>query len=103
MMKLLVLYTPPAQADEFEAHYTAVHLPLVASMPGLLRSETAVVVATPDGSPPPYSRIASLYFEDADAMQASFASDEGKRTARDATELAARTGSTVSMLVTVVD
>lgn len=103
MMKLLVLYTPPAQVEEFDSHYTSVHIPLVDTMPGLVRAETAVVVATPDGSPAPYHRVAALYFEDSDAMGAAFASDAGKRTAQDAAELAARTGSTVSMLVTVVD
>ena len=103
MMKLLVLYTPPAQVEEFDEHYTSVHVPLVHAMPGLLRFESAVAVGSPDGSPAPYHRVAGLYFEDADAMKASFASDAGKQTARDAAELAARTGSTVSMLVTVVD
>ena len=103
MMKLMVLYTPPAQVEEFDSHYTAVHVPLVAAMPGLVRAETAVVVATPDGSPAPYHRVAALYFEDGDAMGAAFASEAGKSAARDAAELAGRTGSTVSMLVTVLD
>ena len=103
MMKLLVLYTPPARVEEFDSHYTAVHIPLVDTMPGLVRAETALVVATPDGSPAPYHRVAALYFEDAESMNAAFSSEQGRCTAQDATELAARTGSTVSMLVTVLD
>ena len=103
MMKLTVLYSPPAQVDEFEAHYTSVHMPLVDEMPGLVRAETSVVVGMPDGTPAPYHRMAQLYFEGADDMGASFASDAGKRTAKDAQELAERTGCTVTMLIGVLD
>lgn len=103
MMKLTVLYSPPAQVEEFEAHYLSVHMPLAETIPGLVRAETSVVVGTPDGSPAAYHRIAELYFEDADAMGAGFGSDAGRRTAADASELAARTGSTVTMLVGALD
>ena len=103
MMKLTVLYSPPAQAEEFDAHYTSVHLPLAAQLPDLLRAETSVVVATPDGSAPPYHRIAELYWADGDTMSSSLGSEKGRETAKDAMELAGRTGSTVTMLVSVVD
>ncbi len=103
MMKLTVLYTPPADVEAFDAHYTSVHLPLVDTLPGLLRAETSVCVGTPDGSPAPYHRIAELYFDDADAMNASFATEQGRKTGADAQELAARTGSTVAMVVGVLD
>jgi uncharacterized protein (TIGR02118 family) len=103
MLKLTVLYTPPTDVPAFDEHYLSVHLPLAGSMPGLVRAETSVCVATPDGSPVPYHRIAELYFESSEAMQASFATEEGKQTARDAQQLAARTGSTVTMVVGVLD
>ena len=103
MMKLTVLYTPPDEVEDFEAHYTSVHMPLVDEMPGLVRAETSVVVGMPDGSPAPYHRMAELYFDDADAMGAAFGSDAGKQTAKDAQQLAARTGSTVTMLIGIVD
>lgn len=102
-MKLTVLYTPPSDVAAFDEHYTEVHLPLAATLPGLLRAETSVCVATPDGRPVPYHRIAELYFADGDTMNAAFATDEGRRTAADANELAARTGSSVSMIVGVLD
>jgi uncharacterized protein (TIGR02118 family) len=38
MIKLTVLYTPPTQVEEFDAHYTSVHVPLVERMPGLVRA-----------------------------------------------------------------
>lgn len=102
-MKLTVLYSPPAQVEEFEEHYLGVHVPLAQSMPGVARVETSKVMAAADGSPSPYHRIADLYWADGEAMQASLGSEEGRATGQDAMELAARTGSTVTMLVTVVD
>lgn len=102
-MKLTVLYTPPTQVEEFDTHYTSVHLPLAAALPDLLRVETSVVVATPDGSPPHYHRIAELYYADAEIMGASLASEPGRRAAADAMDIAARTGSTVTMLISSLD
>lgn len=103
MMKLTVLYSPPAQVEDFDAHYTSVHVPLALELPDLVRAETAVVVATPDGSPAPYHRMAELYWDDAETMNASLGSPQGRRTARDAFDIAGRTGSTVTMLVSQVD
>ena len=103
MIKLTVLYTPPTQVEEFDAHYTSVHVPLVEQLPGMVRAETSVVVGQPDGSPAPYHRMAELYFEDGDAMGSAFASDVGRQTAKDAQELATRTGSTVTMMINIID
>lgn len=102
-MRLTVLYSPPAQVEEFDRHYTSVHVPLALALPDLVRAETAVVVATPDGSAPPYHRVADLYFADAATMNASLGSEQGRRTAADAFDIAGRTGSTVTMLVSQVD
>ena len=103
MLKLTVLYTRPSDVDAFESHYTGVHVPLVAALPGLVRSETAVFVGTPDGSPAPFHRIAELYFQDAAAMDSAFGTEQGRATAADAQELSARTGATVTMAVAAVD
>lgn len=103
MLKLTVLYTRPEDEQAFEQHYTGVHLPLVAEMPGLTRFESARCVGTPDGSPAPYHRTADLYFPDSAAMGESFATEQGRRTAADAAGPAGRTGSTVSMLVCALD
>lgn len=102
-VKLTVLYTPPTDVDAFEAHYLSVHMPLAAAIPGLQRAETSVCVATPDGSPVPFHRIAELYFDSPEALQAGFATDEGRKAGADAAELAARTGGSVSMVVSVLD
>jgi len=102
-MKLTAFYTAPSDAAAFEEHYVAVHLPLAAAMPGLVRMETARGTGTPDGRPAPYSRTADLYFASSDAIQAAFASDAGRATARDAAQLAKRTGSTLTLMISEVD
>src|SRR5215213_3755587 len=56
MVKLTVLYGHPDDSDAFEEYYANTHLPLVEKMPNLQRYEAARIVATPDGSEPPYYR-----------------------------------------------
>ena len=58
-------------------------MPLVNTMPGLLRTETGKVTAALDGGEKTYYRITELYFADQAAMQAGFGSEEGKATAAD--------------------
>lgn len=102
-VKLTVLYSPPTDVPAFEDHYLSVHMPLAAKIPGLQRAETSLCVATPDGSPLPFHRIAELYFESPEALAAGFATDEGKKAGADAADLAARTGGTVTMVVGALD
>ena len=74
---------PPQDPDAFEEHYASTHVPLVRKIPNLRRFEAAKVVATPDGSEPPYHRIGKLYFEDVKQMQAGLSSDEGQAVTAD--------------------
>ncbi|GGL83593.1 ethyl tert-butyl ether degradation protein EthD [Deinococcus aerolatus] len=83
MMKLTVLYPHPTDPAQFDAYYRETHTPLVHKIPGLVRFEDAHVVATPDGSPPPYFLIAELYFDNMESFQAGMASPEGQATAAD--------------------
>ena len=103
MMTVTALYSTPADVDAFEAHYLSTHAPLVDAIPGLVRQETARSTGTPDGSPAPYYRIAHLYFADAEGLQAGLGSAEGRATARDAAELASRTGCTLTLVMGVLD
>jgi uncharacterized protein (TIGR02118 family) len=77
MMKLTVLYGPPADPAGFEEHYESTHLPLVAQVPNLRRFE-AGKTATADGTEPPYYRIAELWFDGPEEMQESLSSPEGQ-------------------------
>jgi uncharacterized protein (TIGR02118 family) len=47
------------------------------------RFEAARGFATPDGSAVPYQRIAELTFEDIDALEAGFGSEEGQAAVND--------------------
>src|SRR5215472_13163643 len=76
-VKFVVLYTAPGDPEDFDQHFLGVHMPLVSKLPGLERAETARFVAAVDGEPT-YHRQAELYFADSKALNAAFASDEGK-------------------------
>ena len=83
MVKAVVLYGPPEDPDAFERHYADTHTALANAIPGLQRFEAARGVATADGSPVPYQRIAELTFEGMDALQAGMASEAGQAAVND--------------------
>lgn len=82
-VKLVVLYTRPADVEAFDEHYLSVHAPLVERLPGLLRWEGARLVDTPDRGELTHHRIAELWFEDRAALDAALGSEEGQATAAD--------------------
>ena len=83
MVKLTVLYGHPDDPDAFEEYYANTHMPLVDEIPNLQRYEAARIVATPDGSEPPYYRIFEGYFEDIEQLQSGMATLEGQAAAND--------------------
>lgn len=87
-IKLVVLYTQPDDPAAFDEHYFSVHMPLVAKLPGLERTETAKMAMALDGGEQTYHRITALYFADQDAMNAAFGSPEGAATAADYGQIA---------------
>ncbi len=87
-VKLVVHYTQPEDADEFDRHYLGVHGPLVEKIPGLQRWEGARVGVAADGGDVDVFRTAELYFADQAALQAALGSDEGKATAADYQQIA---------------
>jgi len=99
-VKLIVLYTQPADPAGFDEHYLGVHMPLVHKIPGVQRAETGKVAAALDGGEQTYYRVAELYFADQAAMDAAFGSPEGAATAQDYGQIAPP-GS--RMLVEVLD
>ena len=100
MVKGTALFGHPEDADAFEEHYANTHVQLVGKIPNLRRFEAAKVVATPDGSEPPYYRIGELYFEDMEQMQAGLGSEEGQAVTADFRNFA--TGG-VTLLISEVD
>jgi uncharacterized protein (TIGR02118 family) len=87
-IKLVVMYTQPDDPAAFDEHYLGVHMPLVAKLPGLERTETGKVTAALDGGEQTYYRITGLYFADQDAMSAAFGSPAGAQTAADYGQIA---------------
>ena len=62
--KIVVLYPTPRDVGVFEQAYTQDHAPMVTprTFKGLTKFAASKVVGTPDGSPPPFHRIAELHF-----------------------------------------
>jgi len=87
-VKLVVLYTQPADSEAFESHYLDVHGPLVEKIPGLVRWESARLVAAADGGEQTYFRVTELYFADQGALDSALGSPEGQAAAGDFQQIA---------------
>jgi len=74
--KIIVLYPSPRDVKAFERAYTQDHAPMVTpqTFKGIKRFVASKVVGTPDGSAPPFYRIAELHFPSMEALQAAAAS-----------------------------
>ena len=100
MVKGTALFGHPDDPDAFEEYYASTHVPLAEKIPNLRRFERARIVATPDGSEPPYYRIGEIYFDDVEQMQAGLASEEGQAVTADFQNFA--TGG-VTLLISEID
>jgi uncharacterized protein (TIGR02118 family) len=85
MVKVMVLVRKRSDmgADGFRRHLDEVHLPLVTRLPGLERLVANHVLASADGSTPPYDAVMEDWFSSMEAMQAGFAGPEGQAVAAD--------------------
>jgi uncharacterized protein (TIGR02118 family) len=80
---MIVIYKTPKDIASFEKHYFEVHIPLAKTLPGLISYEVSrgpVVKLAGDWVP---YLVATLQFEDLDAIKKAFASPEGKACAAD--------------------
>ena len=67
--KIVVIYPRPTDLDAFEKAYTEEHIPLaVEKIKGMTKFAATKVLGTPDGSTPPFYRIAELYFPSMQAL-----------------------------------
>lgn len=87
-VKLVVLYTPPADPDGFEKHYLEVHAPLARAVPGLQDFAAGRFAAAMDGGELSYYRFAELSFADQAALEAGLGSEQGQKTAGDYQQIA---------------
>ena len=87
MHRLLGLYPPPADPDQFRSHYVNTHLPLVARFPGLRGYRYSFDVAAPEGESP-YFCVFEADFDDAAAYSAAMASPAGQAVRADVSNYA---------------
>jgi uncharacterized protein (TIGR02118 family) len=79
--KVTVLYPTPKDVNAFERAYVQDHTPMVTpkAFKGLTKFIASKVVGTPDGSPPPFYRVAELHFPSMEALQAAAASSAAQQ------------------------
>ncbi|HJS40113.1 MAG TPA: EthD family reductase [Sphingomicrobium sp.] len=82
MKKMIVLYKTPADPEAFMRHYREKHLPLVARIPGLVKTELTLVERTLMGEQGNFL-LAELYFADAESFKAAMKSTENAATGAD--------------------
>lgn len=82
MVKLVAMYKVPADAELFDKHYNEVHMPLVAKIPGLVKSEVSKLKVLP-GTKTEYYMMTEMYYENMDTFNEAMGSPEGKASARD--------------------
>jgi uncharacterized protein (TIGR02118 family) len=80
MIKVVVLVPRrnDMRRENFEQYVRETHQLLLVRLPGLRRLVVNWVVPDPDGPVPDYDLVGEDWFDDAQAMQAAFASPEGK-------------------------
>jgi len=71
--KIVVLYPAPRDVGTFERAYTQDHAPMVTpqNFTGMTKFVASKIVGTPDGSSPPFHRVAELHFPSLAALQAA--------------------------------
>jgi len=77
MVRVLVLYNTPEDAQAFERHYHEVHLPLAKTLPGL-QQYTVSRNILPANESASYYLVAELDWTDMAALQRAFQSPEGQ-------------------------
>lgn len=78
MIKVTVLFGHPTDPDAFEKHYADTHGPLTVKMPYVKRIEFSKFAPNPDGSQPLYYRMAEMWYDDMDQLQASTGAAESR-------------------------
>ena len=97
--KIVVLYPAPRDVTAFERAYVHDHAPMVTpqNFQGLTKFVASKIVGTPDGSAPPFHRIAELYFPSLAALQTAAGSASAQQAVAHAVSIS--TGGTPVVLV----
>jgi uncharacterized protein (TIGR02118 family) len=101
MVRLLVLYETPEEAEAFDRHYNEVHTPLARQLPGLLRYTVSRNISDTRGGKAIHL-VAELDWENLEALQAAMVSKIGKEATADVLKFAPTGVTTVSYEVAEV-
>src|SRR5262249_3653206 len=78
-IKLVVMYPYPTDVDTFEKAYVDEHMPIAREkIKGVTKFVATKLLAAPDGSKPPFYRIAELHFPSIEVLQSSASSPGGQ-------------------------
>ncbi|MGH8616017.1 MAG: EthD family reductase [Gammaproteobacteria bacterium] len=87
-VKFMVMYPRPTDIEAFEKLYQDEHVPMaVEKLAGKTKFIATKILATPEGTPPPFYRIAEVYFPSLEALEACAQSAGGKETLAHAVEI----------------
>jgi len=94
VFKLIALWSAPklADVDAFEAYYRDVHVPKAMVVPNLKQILLTRVESGLEGAPPPFYRVAEMYFESPEAMEESAHSTLWQSMREDAGQMIERFG-----------
>ena len=82
MVKLVVTYGHPEDAEAFEKYYFETHMPIAAKIPAK-KVEISKLIGTPDGQAAGNYRMAELYFDSLEDLQMHMGSPEGQAAVND--------------------
>ncbi len=82
MVKLTIFFRRPADILAFEDHFAHRHVPLIAAMPGVVRTSVSRALGAPRGEPP-YYLIHDVYFADMAALNYALNSAQGRAAGAD--------------------
>jgi uncharacterized protein (TIGR02118 family) len=92
-LRLVGLWTRPADVDAFEREYLGSHVPKLHALRGAVSVRTARCI---DG---PFFRLTEVHFESLDDIHAAMEDPSGKQVLADANALAAKFGVHLEVLV----
>jgi uncharacterized protein (TIGR02118 family) len=75
---VVVVYKRPGMSmEDFRHYFRDVHGPMVQNIPGLKKYVQNYIIADPKRKPPGWHGLAELYFDDWEAMEAAWSSEQG--------------------------
>lgn len=98
--KLVVIYPMPTDVETFEKLYTEEHLPLAGEkLSGQTKVSITTMRSTPDGSSPPYYKMAEVWFPSLDDLQTWASTPAAAEVVEHAVSISTQTGTQPIMMV----